>query len=370
MTDPKEREDQIRKRYEKEQARVERMHDLAEVVQPDNRAHLGDLEIRARKLEERIETAVGKAGAIYEEQYLRRGLRKERPLEGVPHGELKNLDRALSKIRHDMLELTLGSLRRIAQTLALTAGTPPALDYLRSAADNLEGVRREVRDFFDTELPDGTSLRRRFLSTATEVDDLFRELTRLTRKLSDPSRAADLAKDTQNLDQTVEAILTTFKGIRSDFDAAKVDVAAIARQVCEWSGEACREKGIQIRARIPRDQQFWAFFDPVSVRRIVNEGVHNATKYAFPADFVGSRSIEVTLSRSSKEIGIEIVDNGQGIAPGLLENLGRVPQTTGKDSHGGQGCCILRELTESLGGQVEWHSQPGKGTKLQFRLAV
>lgn len=370
MTDPKEREDRIRERYEKEQARLERMHGLSEVTHPDNRARLADLEMRSRKLEERIDVAVGKAVGTYEVRYLRRGTATENPLKDVPHGVLSDLDRRLSKIRHDMLELPLGSLRRIVQALTPNMDNPPALGYLRSAADNLEGLRREVGDFFDTELPDGTNLRRRFLSVAMEVDDLLRELTRLTRKVADPSRSADLAKDAADLDATVEEILTKFKDIRADFDTAKIDVSAIARQVCEWSGEVCREQGIQVRVRIPSDQQFWAFFDPVSVRRLINEGVHNATKYAFPADFAGSRSIEVTLFRSSKQIGIEIADSGQGIAPELMENLGRFPQTTGPDPHGGQGCCILRELTDSLGGKIEWHSSSGKGTKLQIRLSV
>ncbi|WP_342430376.1 ATP-binding protein [Neobacillus sp. FSL H8-0543] len=71
--------------------------------------------------------------------------------------------------------------------------------------------------------------------------------------------------------------------------------------------------------------------------------------------------VNVYLHEMLKEVYIVIEDNGVGIAPKVLDQLGK-PLTSGKVNGTGLGLASTFKITESMGGRVEVDSKPNIGT--------
>jgi signal transduction histidine kinase len=72
----------------------------------------------------------------------------------------------------------------------------------------------------------------------------------------------------------------------------------------------------------------------------------------------------------TKEVGIDVVDTGAGIAAERLAHLGdRFYTAEGRDSGGfGLGVSIAAQAIEILGGTLTYASEPGEGTRARVRL--
>lgn len=86
--------------------------------------------------------------------------------------------------------------------------------------------------------------------------------------------------------------------------------------------------------------------------RFVQEALHNVSKHA------QARSVRVELQWASDVLGVEVQDDGVGLAPGALDE----PQRFGLRG--------LRERAASCGGWVDVSSRPGKGTLLALNLPL
>jgi signal transduction histidine kinase len=96
----------------------------------------------------------------------------------------------------------------------------------------------------------------------------------------------------------------------------------------------------------------------------------NAIKYSPPGKDVG-----ITVRTDGKDILIEVVDNGHGIAPEdvnrIFEKFYRVPRAESADQQGtGLGLTLVREIMESHGGQVTAQSELGRGSTFTLRLPI
>jgi len=65
---------------------------------------------------------------------------------------------------------------------------------------------------------------------------------------------------------------------------------------------------------------------------------------------------------------VEILDNGPGIDPAVLQNVFD-PFFTTKEAGTGLGLAIVRKIVDQHGGSVHLDSSPGHGTKVTVRLA-
>ena len=83
-----------------------------------------------------------------------------------------------------------------------------------------------------------------------------------------------------------------------------------------------------------------------------------------------------TRSRRNVRIGshyhrllvqIEIIDNGPGINPEILDQI-FVPLVTGRADGTGLGLSISQTLVELQGGRIEIESEPGKGSEFSFSI--
>ena len=80
---------------------------------------------------------------------------------------------------------------------------------------------------------------------------------------------------------------------------------------------------------------------------------------------------EVVLRATVKGdlLGIQIIDNGCGIAPSNVERMFR-PYFTTKQGGTGMGLPMVRRIIEEHGGQITFESEEGKGTRFIILLPV
>ncbi|GAB3468410.1 histidine kinase [Massilia terrae] len=90
----------------------------------------------------------------------------------------------------------------------------------------------------------------------------------------------------------------------------------------------------------------------ISAYRIVQEALSNVMKHS------GATSAEVSLilSDADRVLSIEVADNGQGFDTGTASE--------------GIGIIGMRERVDALGGSIEVHSEPGKGTTVVIALPL
>jgi signal transduction histidine kinase len=57
---------------------------------------------------------------------------------------------------------------------------------------------------------------------------------------------------------------------------------------------------------------------------------------------------------------VSVEDNGPGIDPDVASTLFTAGASTKGDGHGGLGLAIAQKFANQMGGQIRYHSQPGK----------
>lgn len=77
--------------------------------------------------------------------------------------------------------------------------------------------------------------------------------------------------------------------------------------------------------------------------------------------------IEVSISSNKEFVEISVKDNGRGIEPNLIENVGR-PFFTTKSKGTGLGVAIVNKIIGSHNGRVNIQSEVNKGTKVTITL--
>ncbi|UXY13924.1 ATP-binding protein [Chitiniphilus purpureus] len=107
---------------------------------------------------------------------------------------------------------------------------------------------------------------------------------------------------------------------------------------------------------------------PGALSQILTNLLTNALSHAFADDAPGT--VRIVALPDGGNVALAVEDDGQGIAP---EHLPRIfdPFFTTKRGRGGSGLglhLVYNLVTQTLGGQIAVHSEPGQGTRFSITL--
>jgi signal transduction histidine kinase len=120
-------------------------------------------------------------------------------------------------------------------------------------------------------------------------------------------------------------------------------IAALQQHVAALS----RREGLTMNLVVNGEERYTRGVEQ-AIFRIVQEALNNVVKHA------GACSVTVSLDICSDQITLRVVDDGAGFDLGVIE------PTSGRHL----GLISMRERAAELGGQLELHSEPGKGTEV------
>jgi signal transduction histidine kinase len=201
----------------------------------------------------------------------------------------------------------------------------------------LTAIRGHVAALREEVLDDEAS-RRRSLEVISE------EAMRLERLVGD---VLDLAK----LDARRFALLRE-----------EVDMRALCERAYATFAEEAKARGIEYDLQL--DEGAVLVTDGDRVLQIVTNLLSNALHWT-PE---GGR-VDLGLSAQNGEVAVAVADTGPGIRPELEERIFR-PFWSGDGGGTGLGLAIARELALALGGRLELHSEPGRGSRFVLVLPV
>jgi two-component system CheB/CheR fusion protein len=148
-----------------------------------------------------------------------------------------------------------------------------------------------------------------------------------------------------------------------------LDLVAVLNEIQQVVLKA--EPGCRIDFNTPA-QNLFIHADPTRLEQIIWNLLSNAIKFT-PAD----GSVEVTTTKQSQSVLIEVIDTGPGIEKDQLE---RIFEMFGQADHRpsgqrraglGIGLALVEQLVESHGGRIQAHSEgKGKGSRFTVELPL
>jgi len=243
----------------------------------------------------------------------------------------------------------LGGSRRLVQLVNRTqslAADRIRVDFVANASHELRTPLASLLGFIETlrdEAGQHAATRGRFLGL---MDAEARRMQRLVDDLMSLSRIE--ASQSQPPDQPV-------------------DLAALARQVCDELSTGNPARGADLRVVI--EEVAAVRGDPAQMSQLLHNIVGNAMKY-------GRAGTPVTITIAPAENAmarLTVTDQGDGIAakhlPRLTERFYRVDRSRSRSIGGtGLGLAIVKHIVERHRGQLEITSVVGQGTTVSARL--
>jgi signal transduction histidine kinase len=183
-------------------------------------------------------------------------------------------------------------------------------------------------------------------------------LVKLLRELDD--ELSDALLGTEQVVEIVRAIGLPTQGA----ETREVDLAHVVRLTLTMVRGELRQRAI---ARVDLGAVPKVRGSTTKLGQVVLNLVVNAVQ-ALPERPPGLNFVDVRLRHTDTEVLLEVVDNGQGIAPDALERLFDPFYTTKVEGGTGLGLAISRRIVEDLGGRIDVESREGHGTLFRVTL--
>jgi signal transduction histidine kinase len=142
----------------------------------------------------------------------------------------------------------------------------------------------------------------------------------------------------------------------------EVDMRALCERAYATFAEEARIRGVEYDLELGEGALL--ITDGDRVLQIVTNLIANALHWT-PE---GGR-VDLGLVTENGEVTVAVADTGPGIEPQQEERIFR-PFWSGDDGGTGLGLTIARELALALGGRLELHSEPGRGSRFVLVLPV
>ncbi|AFM15185.1 signal transduction histidine kinase [Mycolicibacterium chubuense NBB4] len=274
--------------------------------------------------------------------------------------------------------LDMAPYHRGRDRLLLSLGFAELAGILASIAVVALFTRRSVRP-----LAQALALQRRFVADASHelrapLTVLHTRAQMLARRVEtgDPQalqrEADELVADTRILGEVVEDLLASATMTAPGAPRDRVDIASIARAVCESMTPYAETLGATVRfgsEQSDDDARFEVMGSRAALRRALTSLIDNAL-----AHLGDHGTVDVRVGRDGGLVSITVADDGVGIDPQTMATL------FDRFSHGGEhsgrrlrephgiGLALVREIVQAHDGEVAVTSSPGSGTTFTMTL--
>lgn len=234
-------------------------------------------------------------------------------------------------------------------------------------------TRRSVRP-----LAQALALQRRFIADASHelrapLTVLHTRAQLLARRvhngdLDGAQRDADaVVDDTRVLGGIVDDLLASATMSGGKPDAARVDMAAVARSVCDSMSAYADSLGVTLRCQSDADAVVLG--SETALRRALTALVDNALGHEHDGG-----TVQLTVRRAGQNVVIAVADDGVGIDDATMATLfnrfargGSHTTRPDRDSYG-IGLSLVREIVQAHGGDVRVSSKLGEGATFSLTL--
>ena len=200
-------------------------------------------------------------------------------------------------------------------------------------------------------------------------------LTELALEATPPARMAsylgDIRKASLHLMSLIEDVLdfSKIEAGKLELEHAPFCLAEVVAEVEVLFRGAARAKGLTLSTRLGEGLPAWVMGDSLRLRQVLANLVNNAIK------FTSKGTVSLEVSPSGQGVRFAVRDTGIGIDPALRETVFQPfaqadSSTTRLFGGTGLGLTISRELTQRMGGELAFTSQPGAGSLFAFTLPL
>lgn len=215
----------------------------------------------------------------------------------------------------------------------------------------LEGALKSIGRYFD--------------AAENGVTEEIRNDAQLAAREDLPEAINFIRSSTRKMDGLINAILKISRDGRRPLQPEPIDLQGIVQA----SGEAIQHQIAEAGGTLDVSVNAPEFVsDKFSIEQVVGNLFDNAVKYSDPARPLVLSVNAFPINRF--KIGIDISDNGRGIAPEDHERIFELFRRSGVQDKTGEGIGLahVRSLVRNMGGEIKVKSELGKGTTFMIRL--
>jgi two-component system sensor histidine kinase/response regulator len=161
------------------------------------------------------------------------------------------------------------------------------------------------------------------------------------------------------LDVFVGSIINYYQNAKSDIQLSELSFDKIIRETWQSFDHLPAKEKIKFSCKIEQEKTFRT--DEFRLQVILNNLLLNAINYQRKSNPEKYISVDVKVAESKAVVSIE--DGGIGIEREHLDKIFEMfYRATNEKPGSGLGLYITREAVERIGGEIDVHSVPGKGT--------
>ena len=270
----------------------------------------------------------------------------------------------LLRVRRDNLQQTLARMQEIAaKAERLVSNVGVALGFLSTSISdvNQQIENFQAREQAGQELIKGQEIERRRMANALHdgpVQDLANVMVQLEvcERLYAAGHMTEAVENFRKVKGATQATIGQLRGIIYDLNPMTLDDLGLVLTIRNGLNNFAKQTGVQgefvlLGTEFRLDNQV-----EMGIFRIIQESLHNCRKHASP------KHVKVTLEFSNRYISAEIRDDGVGF------DMSEVQAKLRSGKH--YGLLSMQSRANVLGGSVQTHSAPGKGTRILVRIPL